>query len=315
MWVGVDIIGTMLHGDIVVHSADGRRVLRRLRRVASKLGFDRQGETLFRGVVTDAMNGPRIACARSEAGIEFRTHWVIAPDGTAVGLVVWLAPPPVAPRPIYNSAIMDLQHMATAATGDDLDLYGVERAAGERKPIMQVLRHMTPDDAPAWAAMTYKAEREPEGVTVDTVWSIRPEREWVHLWTSVTNLGAPGPQRAVYGLTVNLPHRTVDTRLGTLVRYTGATLLMVDVHTRVVRNASGDLADILITDEQRLANVLTQIDLERLTGMASIDPVVEQTISIEGSLFQSAMFTIPTGPVQPGAAIAILLVPASDRRR
>lgn len=309
LWVGIDLIGTRLHGEIVVHSAGGQRVARRLRRIAPKLGYDHSGQTLFRGVVADVMNGPQIDHARTEAGIECRTHWVTAADGTPVALLVWLAPPPVAPRPVYNSWIMDLRKLATSPDGDDLELYGVKRTVGEYKPIMGVFRNLNPDDAPGWTALVHNAGHEREGVTVDAMWSIRPQNNWVHFWSSTTNLGAPRPGRSVYGLTVQLPHRELDTRLGTLVRYTGASLIMIDVHSRYVVAGSGDLADALLADEPRLARVLTQIDLDRLIA-APANEVVEQTISIEGSLFQAAVFAMPAGPVQPGSLIAILLVPA-----
>ncbi|MFI6173551.1 hypothetical protein ACIBCN_42705 [Nocardia sp. NPDC051052] len=314
LWVGIDLISTRLHSEIVVHSAGGQRVGRRLRRVARKLGYDHSGEALFRGVVADVMNGPQLDHARAEAGIECRTHWITAADGTAVALLVWLAPPPVTPRPVYNSWIMDLRRLATAPDGDDLELYGVKRTVGEYKPIMGVFRNLNPDDAPAWTALIHNAGHQREGVTIDAAWSIRPDNNWVHFWSSTTNLGAPQPGRAVYGLTVQLPHRDLDTRLGTLVRYTDASLIMVDVRTRCVVAGSGDLADALLTDEPRLARVLTQIDLDRLV-VAPANGVVEQTISIEGSLFQAALFAMPAGSLRPGSLFAILLSPASDRAR
>ncbi|MFI5779787.1 hypothetical protein [Nocardia sp. NPDC051570] len=289
---------------------------RRLRRVAPTLGFDYQGENLFRGVVTDIMrDGPGIDGARTAGGIECRTHWVTAFDGTAVGLVVWLAPGPVTPRPVYNSWTIDLARLITAGGGDNLTLYGVKRQVGEYKPFPALLKNMNPDDAPNFTAMVHNLGHEREGVICDTAWSVRPERSWTHLWSSATTLGAPGPGRTVYGLTTQLPRRDLDTRLGTLVSYTDATLVMVDVAHRVVMNASGDLADALLADEPRLKHVLTQIDLEALIGAASTNPVVEQTISIEGSLFRAALFALPAGPVGPGSVIAILLVPASDRTR
>ncbi len=314
MWLGIDIIGTMLHGEIVIHSAGGKRVARRLGRVASKLGFDYRGETLFRGVLADVLAGPRIDCVRTEGGIECRTHWVSASDGTAVGLVIWLAPPPVAVRPVYNTWMLDLRRLVTFGGGDNLELYGVDRRVGEGKPIRALLQHMTPDDAPAFTRALYAMGAEREGAIADVAWSLRPDdKNWVHWWSASTVLGTPGQRRAVYGLTIQLPHRDVDTRLGTLVRYTGATLLMVDVHTHEVVNASGDLADALITDEQRMASVLGQIDLGRLINAASTNDIVEQAISIEGSLFRAALFPMSAGPVQPGSTIAILLVPASAR--
>lgn len=40
-WIAVDIIGTRLGEDVFIHSAGGERVARLLRRVASKIGFNR----------------------------------------------------------------------------------------------------------------------------------------------------------------------------------------------------------------------------------------------------------------------------------
>ncbi|MFI5783741.1 hypothetical protein [Nocardia sp. NPDC051570] len=312
-WIGIDIIGTELHGEIVVHSAGGRRVARRLGRVAPKLGFDGRGEALFRGVVSDVMAGPQIDHVRREAGIECRTHWVTAMDDTPVGLVVWLAPPPVAARPVYNTWMLDLQALSAAGGGDDLELYGTGRKRGEYRPLMKALQYMAPDDSPRFTTLIHGAEHEPEGALVGTYWSMRPADKWVHMWAATTNVGAPGRKRAVYGLTVQIPHRDLDTPLGNLVRYTGATLVMVDPLNQVVMNASGDLADMLLTDERRMARVLAQLDMPRLIDAAPTNDPVEQMISIEGDRFRAAIFASPTGPVRSGTLITVLLVPTTPR--
>ncbi|MFD6157939.1 hypothetical protein ACFWF7_10060 [Nocardia sp. NPDC060256] len=316
-WFSVDVIATLLHEQIVIHSSDGHRVARPLRRVASQLGFDRQGEALFTGVITDIMAGPQVDHVRTEGGIECHTHWIAAPDGQAVGLVVWIAAPPTTPRPVYNSWILDLQKVATRSGGDNLSIIGDGRKAGEERAIRHLLRHMIPDDAGEFLALYYGAQNGKEGRLTEASWSVRrPDDpgQWVHFWSSTTALGASGDRdRTVYGLTAQLRHREMDTRMSTLVRYTNSTLLMVDARSGFVVSTTGELAPAFDSDEPLLRRVLDQIDMKRITPATSHETVVEQTISIEGSRFNVATFAVPNARQAAEVPLAILLVPATSK--
>jgi hypothetical protein len=310
-WFGVDIIATLLRrNEIFIHSANGQRVNRPLRRVASRLGFDRRGEHLFTGVVKDVLAGPDVDCIRSEGGLECHTHWIKAPDGTAVGLVIWLATPPVEPRPVYNSWILDLQEVATRSGGDNLSLIGTDRLPGENRPIRDLLRHMNPDDAGEFLTLHYDATTGPEGTIAEASWSVRPADHWVHFWSTANAVGAAdSSRRTVYGLTTQLSYRQLDTRMGTLVRYTGATLLMVDVHNMVTVTTSGELTSVL-DDDRILAQVIDQIDPDRIP--ATSGTAVEQVITIEAERFAATAFAVTSTQKRPNIPIALLLVPIGD---
>ena len=90
---------------------------------------------------------------------------------------------------------------------------------------------------------------------------------------------------------------------------------MMAVRSGKMPTRSVHLADLLMTDEQRLANVLKLIGLDRLNGTTSTNDVVEQTISIEVLLFQAALFALPASGIRAGSVIAVRLVPASNRAR
>ncbi len=310
-WFGIDVIGTRLREEIFLHSADGQRVARPLRRVGSRLGFDRQGEELFTAVVTDALADPPVDRIRCEGGLECHIHWIMAPDDTAVGLIIWLAAPPVPDRPIYNSWILDLRKVATRSGGDNLALIGTDRLPGEERPIRDLLRHTNPEDAGEFLALYYDARTAKEGAFTEAFWSVRPAGDWVHFWSSTNIVGSAESDRAaVYGLTAQLRDRELDTRLGTLVRYTNATLLMVDARNRVTVTTTGELAPAL-EDEQLLGRVLDQVDTDRVLT-SSTDSVVEQTISIEGDRFRAASFSVTSDRKRVDGPVAILLVPAAE---
>lgn len=316
-WFSVDVIATLLHEQIVIHSSDGHRVARPLRRVASQLGFDRQGEALFTGVVNDLLAGPQVDHVRADGGIECHTHWIEAPDGQAVGLVVWIAAPPTTPRPDYNSWILDLRKVATRSGGDNLGIIGDGRQAGEERAIRHLLRNMIPDDAGEFLALYYGAQDGKEGRLTEATWSVRrpddPTR-WVHFWSTTTALGAHGgDNRTVYGLTAQLRHREMDTRMGTLVQYTHSTLLMVDARTGFTVTTTGELAPAFDSDEQLLRRVIEQIDLHRVAPAAAHETVVEQTISIDGDRYNVASFAVPNPRQTADAPVAILLVPANSK--
>ncbi|MFI5778971.1 hypothetical protein [Nocardia sp. NPDC051570] len=308
-WFGVDVIATLLREEIFIHSAGGQRVARPLRRVASRLGFDRQGEDLFTAVVRDALAGPAVDRVRAEGGLECHTHWIKAPDDTSVGLIVWLAAAPVQIRPVYNSWILDLHKVATRSGGDNLGLIGSDRLPGEERPIRDLLRHTNPEDAGEFLSLYYGARTGKEGAYTEAFWSVRPGDDWVHFWSSTNLVGSADSGRAtVYGLTAQLRDRELDTRLGTLVRYTNATLLMVDAQNKVTVTATGELAPAL-EDEQLLEQVLAQIDTDRVLAATS-DSVVEQTIAIEGDQFRAAAFSVTNARKHIDGPVAILLVPA-----
>ncbi|MGV9678858.1 hypothetical protein ACWDSJ_26550 [Nocardia sp. NPDC003482] len=307
-WFGVDVLASLSREKVIIHSADGQRVARPLRRVANRLGFDRQGEELFGAVVQDVLAGPPVDAVRSEGGLCCHTHWVTAPDGMAVGLVIWLAAPPVGVRPVYNSWILDVHKAATRSGGDDLSLIGTDRRVGEERAIRDLLRHMNPEDAGEFVSLHYDAQTGKEGTFAEAFWSVRPDDRWVHFWSTAFLLGTAEERGStVYGLTAQLRDRRIDTRLGTLVRYTNATLLMVDARTRVAITATGDLAP-EFEDERLLNQVLQQIDTDRVLAAAP-DSTVEQTVSVDGERFRAAVFSVTSAQKESGAPVGVLLVP------
>ncbi|MBF6329066.1 hypothetical protein [Nocardia transvalensis] len=304
-WVGIDVVGTRLHGEIFVHSAGAQRVARPLRRVASRLGFDREGERLFTHIAERALAGGAVEGTCSESGIECRVHWIMAADDTPVGLILWVAPPPIAPRPVYNCGMLDVERVTTRTTGDGVGLIGDGRRPGEERPVRDLLRWMNPDDAPHFVSMYYDVLTGEEGTVAEAYWSVQPAgKDWIHFWTAAV-LGPPGPdRRIVYALTVQLPHRDFDTRLGNLVRYTNATLVLVEASNKITVTSAGELAPL---DEDRLAQVLAQIDIDGIAAAPSGAPV-EHAITIDQDPFLAAAFPLSNVQKRP-APVVILLVP------
>ncbi|SUH71862.1 Uncharacterised protein [Nocardia africana] len=312
-WVGIDVIGTRLHNEIMVHSAGGERVARSLRRAASKLGFDREGEQLFTSIVNEALSSGRTEDkSATEGRIECHQHWITAPDDVPVGLIVYLAPGPVPERPTYNSWVLDLESVTTRSGGDDLASLGDGRRPGEERPIRDLLTLVNFDDAPHFLSLYYDALTGKKGVLAHAYWSIRrgDQGPWKHFWSAANVDTELDERRSVYGLTVQLRERTqLDTRSRNMVRYTSATLVMVDPAKKVVVATTGALADKI--SDARLAEILEQIDFDRIIDAAA-DTMAEEIIDIDGAPFRVAAFLMPGAHQSPVLPVAILLVPHID---
>ncbi|WP_378733338.1 hypothetical protein [Nocardia brasiliensis] len=307
-WIGIDVVGTHLQGEIVVHSVAGRRAARPLRRIAYEIGLKSRGaEQLFKGVVTDLLGRPATDHTATEAGLECRSHWIKAPDGTPLGLIVWLAEPPPLPPPVYNAWILDLDRVTTRSSGDDLSLIGDGRKAGEERPIRDLLCRVNPDDAPAFLSLYYDALTGEKGLLAEAMWSVRAptEDQWIHFWSAahVGGIGTPDDSgRSLYGLTMRLDSRELDTRLGTVVAFTNSTLLMVDADHRVPLATTGELAPM---DAVLIGQVLDQIDLDQV--IASRDNAIERDIWLTGRPYRAKAFRLPTAQKRPVHPVAIVL--------
>ncbi|WP_216905432.1 hypothetical protein [Nocardia noduli] len=313
-WICIDVIGTAQHGEIMVHTVGEKRVSRSLRRVGAKLGFDHGGQALFTSLVSEALEATsRVDRAKSEGDLEFHTKWVIAPDQVAVALVVWLAPAPVAPRPIYNAWILDLQRITTRSAGDNLAIIGDGRIEGEERPIRDLLTNANVDDTPNFLALYWDALRGDPGLLAEAYWTIRSPERWVHFWSAArvpTYPTSVAERQIVHGISVEIAHRDVVSTMSTMVAFTESTLLIVDADALFPVTTTGKLAPL---EERHIKDILDQLDLPDTAALAHAP--VEQPITIEGSVFRCTAFALPTVQqrltVKP---VAILLKPEQSTR-
>ncbi|WP_331761179.1 hypothetical protein OG225_42750 (plasmid) [Nocardia sp. NBC_01377] len=315
-WICVDVIGTAQCGEIVVHTFGEKRVSRRLRRVGTKLGFDHSGEALFASLVGAALEQqPRVDQRSSEHGLEFHTKWVIAPDNVAVALVVWLAPAPVAPRPIYNAWVLDLRQITTRSAGDNLAIIGDGRVEGEERPIRDLLTNANTDDTPNFLALYWDALTGDPGILAEAYWSIRSPTGWIHFWSAArvpTHPTSTAQRNFVHGISVELAHRDVVSTMSTMVAFTESTLLIVDGDALFPVTTTGKLAPL---EERHIKEILGQLHLADITDDLAKAPV-EQMISVEHTAFRCTVFALPTVQqrltVRP---VAILLKPEQAQYR
>ncbi|KZM69305.1 hypothetical protein AWN90_10525 [Nocardia terpenica] len=302
-WIAVDIIGTRVHGEVFIHSAAGRRVARPLRRVASKLGFDRSGEAVFTALVESALAGRDVAAV---PGLVVETHRIDAADGTAVALVVWAATTAPPPRPTYNVWVLDMTAMTTRTSGDDPSLIGDGRNAGEERHVQYLFTYLCPEDAWSMCGGYYDALTGDDGLLIDSYWSLRPTEQWVHMWSSCRlRVTDKGRQRTLYGLTLVLNKReNFTSNISSLVRFTRATLLLVEKKNRIPITTVGRLAPL---GENRVCEVLDQVDLDELAAPDSGDGI-EQKIRIEGQPFVATKFALHSVQERHGDPVAIILL-------
>ncbi|MFI7524492.1 hypothetical protein [Nocardia salmonicida] len=296
------------------------RVARLLRR-SNELDIDYDGEKLLTGLIYDcldpvykAMDSPDYDPTKltledresTEQGIEFRTHWVAAPDGQPVGLIVWLAPGPVAARPVYNSWILDHSEFTTVSAGDNLSIIGDGRVQGQPRPIRDLLRYANAEDAANFLALVWDLRTGDEGLLGEAMWSIYPPgaQNWVHFFSSA-NVGCCPHTDSVYGMSVQMPCREFDPTMGAMVA-PNSTLVLVDPDRRITIHATGDLRE-----ELRDHHITTVLDLTlgRTTGHEmSVDAVV----TINGRDYHARVWVLPSIQRRPIKPTAILLRPASD---
>lgn len=321
VWIGCDVIATRLRretrlqrsgeahrlrrSDIVVHSAAGQRVARVLTRCANTLGFDIDGERFWAEMVADLFDGPCEDRTADDAGIALRAHWVTAPDGEPVGLIVWLAPGSVPPRPIYNSWILDLDAVTTSSAGDDLAMLGTDRKVGEPRPIRDLLQYANADDVPKFLALYWDAATGTKGLAAEAIWSIQTPGapDWVHFW-SVAHAGVGPTDRSVYGMSLQLASRPepVVSTLRHIVQFTRSSLILVDAERRVTLHIAGALRAELC--DSNIANLLDELQIARI--ISGPQTSVEAIVTINGRQYEASAWPLPSAqhkPVRPAAIV------------
>ncbi|MEU0541162.1 hypothetical protein ABZ319_14945 [Nocardia sp. NPDC005978] len=301
-WITIDVIGTRLTGDMFVHSAFGNRVARPLRRCANKLGFDRNGELIFRAVAEAELHGTEIPATN---GLFVDVHRLTAADGTWVGLIMWVSATPPTPRPVYNAWVLDLATMTSRTSGDDPSLVGDGRRPGEERSIQSLLTWLNPEDTWSVVGLYYDALTGEDGLLIEMDWSLRPhDTQWVHLWSTCRLRVSADSRRTLYGLTLQLVSREIEANIAALIHYSRATLLLVEARFRIPLTSVGRLAPL---GEDRTAQIMAQIDLESLADPE--DPEgSEQAIRIDGQPFTASIFPLRSARPRHGDPVAIVLL-------
>lgn len=346
-WIGVDVTATRIRGDIssgkiVIHSAMGRRQNRLLRRWtdrvneeelrgAGTVAIDDEGRNLLAGLISDQLApvfaqldnhispGDLEYVDRADAlgDLQWRAHWIAAPDGYPVGLVVWLAPGPVTERPVYNSWIMDLEAVATRSAGDDLSIIGTDRKVGEPRPIRDLLAFANAADVNNFLALYWDASTAPKGTLAEAMWSIKTPSatDWIHFLSSAYS-GIGPTETTVYGLSAQLPARPegLDLTLRQMTRFHGTSLVLIDAERQVVLHAAGALRDEL--DAHRIADLIEQTHLTQwLDGSSSTatdSPWFEGKVSIAGADYYATAWPLPSVQHKPVRPAAIMIQPHHD---
>ncbi|KLL95123.1 hypothetical protein NJ76_29940 [Rhodococcus sp. IITR03] len=300
-WIAVDLIGSKLGNDIFVHSAAGERVARPLHR-AKALGLDKIGEMVVRAVVTAAMEERAIPKVE---GLHVEAHQVDASDGTPVGLIVWVGQQKPTPRPTYNTWVLDMAVMTTRTNGDDPSLIGDGREADEERHVQYLFTYLNPEDAWNMVGGYYDALTGEDGMLIESYWSLRPGGTWVHFWSSCRLRVRENNQRFLYGLTLQLDKREMlEANISSLVRYSNATLLLVEARQRIPITTVGKLAPL---GEQKITQVLEQVNLAEL-AKADVPEDAEQKIEIDGTPFLATSFPLHSARERHGDPVAIILL-------
>lgn len=305
-WIAIDIIGTKLGSEVFVHSFAGERVARPLRRVRTKLGMDHKGEQVFTAVVDAKLAGRELPAI---PGLHIETHQIDGSDGTPIGLICWVAAtPPKKERPTYNGWVLDMTAMTTRTSGDNPSLIGDGRAANEERHVQYLFMYLCPEDAWGMCGGYYDALTGYDGLLIDSYWSLRPADQWTHMWSSCRLRVAEDGQRTLYGLTMVLKERqNFESNIATLVRFTHATMLLVEKKNRIPLTTVGEMAPL---GESRIAQVLDQIDLDHL-GSPDSSEGAEQHIVIDGQSFLATKFALHSAQEKHGDPVAIILLTES----
>jgi hypothetical protein len=299
-WIAVDRIGTNYGEDVFIHSAGGARVARPLNR--AKIGLDKKGEQVVRAVINAALEGREIPKIE---GLHVETHQVDASDGTPVGLIVWVGAQPPGPRPVYNAWILDMAVMTTRTSGDNPALIGDGREANEERHVQYLFTWLNPEDAWNMVGGYYDALTGDDGLLIDSYWSLRPQGTWVHFWSSCRLRVDENDGRTLYGLTMQLEKRDLlEANISSLVRYSNATLLLVEARNKIPLTTVGKLAPL---GEGRVSQVLDQVDLAELANTETPEDG-EQKIVIDGVPFIAASFPLHSSREKHGDPVAIILL-------
>lgn len=305
-WIAVDILGSRQGGDIFIHSAAGARVARPLSRCAKSFGLDKKGEAVVRAVIEASLAGREIPKVE---GLYVETHQVDTSDGTSVGLIVWVGVQPPTPRPVYNGWVLDMQAMTTRTSGDNVDLYGDVREADEERHVMYLFTYLNPEDVWSLVGGYYDALTGDHGDLIESYWSLQPGGQWVHFWSSCRlHLADGGDTRLLHGLTLQLEERKFESNIASLIRYSNATLLLVEASHKIPLTTVGRHAPL---GEGRVSQVLDQIDLDRLAN-PEVPHDAEQKLTIDGVPFIASTFALKSTREHSGEPVAIVLLVEDD---
>jgi len=309
MWLAVDIIGTQLGGDVFIHSARGERVAKQLKRASAALRLGKTEEMLIRSIVDKTLAGEEIPAVE---GIFVETEQIDASDGTPTALLVWVGSTPPTPRPTYNVWVLDMTAMTTRTSGDDPSLIGDGREADEERHVQHLFTWLNPEDAWNMVGGYYDALTGEDGMIIDSYWSLRPNgTDWVHMWSSCRlRVTKGGNQRTLYGITLVIPEREIEANIASLVKYSQATLLLVEARHKIPITSVGRLAPL---GESRIAQVLDQINLNELATTANGE-APEQRIEIDGKPFVASSFALHSARPREkhGDPVAIVLLVDAD---
>src|SRR5690606_28937804 len=174
--------------------------------------------------------------------------------GTPVGLIAWIGTDKPGPRPTYNAWILDMAAMTTRTTGDNPSLIGDGREANEERHVQYLFTYLNPEDAWNMVGGYYDALTGEDGLLIDSYWSLRPGGTWVHFWSSCRLRVRKNDQRLLYGLTMQLDKREMlEANISSLVRYSNATLLLVEARQTIPITTVGRHAPL---GESRISQVL-----------------------------------------------------------
>ncbi|MFM9262224.1 hypothetical protein ACKAMS_26650 [Rhodococcus sp. 5A-K4] len=305
MWLAVDIIGTAYGKDVFIHSAGGERVASTLPRCAGQLGLGKKGEMVVEAVVRSLLAGKEVP---KVDGLIVESHQIDASDGTPVALIVWIGENEPEPRPTYNVWVLDMSAMTTRTSGDDPSMIGDGREAGEERHVQYLFTWLNPEDAWGMVGGYYDALTGEDGMLIQSYWSLRPDgAEFVHMWSSCRlRLTDDGNQRTLYGLTLRLQERELEANIASLVKYSNATLMLVEARNRIPLTTVGKHAPLR---ESQVAQVLDQIDLEQLASHNDPDSGAQKVL-IDGEPYTAATFELHSARAREkhGDPVAIILL-------
>ncbi|MET9489830.1 hypothetical protein [Nocardia sp. NPDC006630] len=101
-----------------------------------------------------------------------------------------------------------------------------------------------------------------------------------------------------------LATREIESNIASLVKYTNATLLLVESKNRIPLTSVGRLAPL---GEGRISQVLEQIDLQGLSTPQDSEGS-EQRITIDGQPYLAAKFALHSAREKHGDPVAIILL-------
>lgn len=195
--------------------------------------------------------------------------------------------------------------MTTRTSGDNPALIGDGRGADEERHVQYLFTYLNPEDAWNMVGGYYDALTGEDGMLIDSYWSVRPNGNWVHFWSSCRLRVRENDHRFLYGLTLQLDKREIlEANISSLVRYSNATLLLVEARHQVPLTTVGKFAPF---GENRISQVLDQVDLAELSKSDAPEGS-EQKIAIGGVPFLPASFPLHSSRERHGDPVAIILL-------